>query len=283
MFSSELKEHFEKILQEEIIAVKPLSGGDINQVYQLITTVQSFAVKINSASRFPGMFRAESKGLQALWDSNTFVIPKVICFGELENSTFLILEYIDSKGKINNFWELFGRNLAMMHKKNQPYFGFEEDNYIGSLPQYNKSCDSASEFYITQRLEPQFRLAIQKGYSFSNLELFYTVVEDEIPVEKSSLLHGDLWSGNYMVTQNGMPCLIDPAVAYAPREMDIAMMHLFGGFDSTVFNSYTETFPLLENWKDRIPIWQLYYLLVHLNLFGGSYYQKVQNTMNTFS
>ncbi len=282
MFSPELKKHLQKILSEKIVAIKPLSGGDINEVYQVVTSVQSVVIKINSASKFPGMFRAESKGLECLLDTSTFVVPKVIYSGVLEDVAFLILEYINSKNKTDNFWELFGSNLAMMHKKDQPYFGFEEDNYIGSLPQYNARCNSASEFYITQRLEPQFRRAIQNGFSFSNLDSFYVIVEDEIPVEKPSLLHGDLWSGNYLVTQNGMPCLIDPAVAYGPREMDIAMMHLFGGFDADVFNSYNEIFSLTENWKARLSIWQLYYLLVHLNIFGSSYYQNVLNVMKIY-
>ncbi|MEW7290836.1 fructosamine kinase family protein [Aquimarina sp. 2304DJ70-9] len=279
MFSSELIEHLEKILSEKIISTKPISGGDINQVYQVITSGQKVIVKINSASRFPGMFKAEAKGLQCLLHSNTFVIPKVIGFGELGDIAFLILEYINSKRQINNFWEIFGRKLVVLHKKSQPDFGFEEDNYIGSLPQYNTMCDSASEFYVYQRLEPQFRLAKQNGFSFSNLDLFYATIEAEIPIEKPSLVHGDLWSGNFIIDKDGMPCLIDPAVAYAPREMDIAMMYLFGGFDYRLFDSYHEIFPLAANWKDRLPIWQLYYLLVHLNLFGSSYYQRVKNTI----
>ncbi len=283
MFSPELKEHLEKILSEKIIATKPISGGDINQVYVLTLSRQKVIVKINSASRFPGMFEAEAKGLQYLLHSNTFVIPKVIGFGELEDIAFLILEYIDSKRQVNNFWEIFGRKLAILHQKNQPYFGFEQDNYIGSLPQYNTMCDSVSEFYIAYRLEPQFRLAKQNGFSFPNLDTFYETIEAKIPNEKPSLVHGDLWSGNFMIDKNGMPCLIDPAVAYAPREMDIAMMHLFGGFDSLLFDSYNEIFPLTANWKNRLPIWQLYYLLVHLNLFGSSYYQRVKNTIKTQS
>ena len=111
----------------------------------------------------------------------------------------------------------------------------------------------------------------------------YSQISEEIPDEAPSLIHGDLWNGNYMVSNKGEPTLIDPAVAYAPREMDIAMMHLFGGFPQDVYSIYNEQFPLVENWKDRISLWQLYYLLVHLNLFGSSYLSQVKGIIKRYS
>ena len=160
--------------------------------------------------------------------------------------------------------------------------GLEKDNFIGSLPQYNYHCRSAADFYIEQRLQPQFTMAGQRGFVFDNLNACYRNMRDEIPNEASSLIHGDLWGGNFMVNEQGLPCLIDPAVAYASREQDIAMMHLFGGFDTQLFEIYNEEFPLQQGWKDRLPLFQLYYLLVHLNLFGDSYYQSVKRIVDKY-
>ncbi|WP_103072380.1 fructosamine kinase family protein [Aquimarina sediminis] len=282
MLSKKLLFHLEELLSESIVSSVPLSGGDINEVYLLQTHQRKLVVKLNSISKFPGMFEAEAKGLQILKKTTTFTVPEIILVGAFYDTAFLILEYIASDHKSDDFWSVFGKKLAMLHQNSSSIFGFEKDNYIGSLPQYNSTCDSAYEFYITQRLQPQFRLAKQNGFTFSDLDTFYQVIQNEIPEEKPSLIHGDLWSGNYMIDKNGFPCLIDPAVAYAPREMDIGMMHLFGGFDSTLFQVYNENFPLADNWKERLPIWQLYYLLVHLNLFGSSYYNRVKEIVESY-
>ncbi|OED44452.1 fructosamine kinase [Flavobacteriaceae bacterium (ex Bugula neritina AB1)] len=274
--------YLEKVLSEKIISITLLSGGDINEVYVLKTATRKVVLKLNSASTFPDMFKAEAYGLQCLRRSNTFTIPEVLAFDQYQDITFLMLEYIEDGVQVKDFWSFFGKQLAGLHRTSTTYFGLDSDNYIGSLTQYNSKCETASEFYITQRLEPQFKLAIEQGVSFPDLDHFYTVIENEIPKEPSSLIHGDLWSGNFMKDVRGMPCLIDPAIAYAPRELDIGMMHLFGGFDSTLFYSYNEVFPLYDNWKERLPIWQLYYLLVHLNLFGGAYCQEVNRIIKKY-
>ncbi len=283
MLSSVTIDYFEKLLSEKIITTRPLSGGDINATYVLQTNHRKVVVKTNSASKFPGMFEAEAVGLKTLKESNTFVIPKVLNVGVFNAIAFLVLEYIDTTKPIENFWEIFGRQLATLHQNSQDQFGFDTDNYIGSLPQCNKMKDSSAEFYITRRLEPQLMWASKNGFSFSGLDIFYKNIAAQIPNEPSSLVHGDLWSGNFMIDKHGMPCLIDPAVAYASREMDIAMMHLFGGFDPKLFGAYQEVFPLQDNWKDRLSVFQLYYLLVHLNLFGSSYYPEVKNIIEKYS
>ncbi|WP_103867378.1 fructosamine kinase family protein [Aquimarina sp. I32.4] len=213
---------------------------------------------------------------------SAFTIPKIIYCDNFEDIAFLMLTYIDSGKKNDDFWEMFGEKLALLHQQKQSCFGFENDNYIGSLFQQNQLCDSPYKFYTTQRLQPQFELAQQKGYVFSELNVFYKNIEDEIPNEQPSLIHGDLWSGNFMIDKKGTPCLIDPAVSYAPREMDIAMMHLFGGFDSQLFDVYDEIFPFIDGWKNRLSLWQLYYLLVHLNLFGDSYYNQVKTIVKSY-
>lgn len=283
MFSDNFIQYIENLLNEEVKQKKSLAGGDINQVFFLETGTRKLVLKLNSLSDFPKMFEAETNGLQELEKADIFRIPNVIQHGHYEDTAFLLLEYIQSAKPVKNFWMNFGKQLALLHQKSRPFFGFESDNYIGSLPQYNVNCDSAVEFYITQRLHPQFSLASKKGFSFQNLDAFYNNIEKEIPKEGSSLIHGDLWNGNYIVDSDGNPCLIDPAVSYAPREMDIAMMHLFGGFDSRLFQAYEDIFPFQPNWKKRMPLWQLYYLLVHLNIFGSSYYDRVQQILKVYT
>ncbi|SEL15414.1 hypothetical protein SAMN04487910_1879 [Aquimarina amphilecti] len=283
MLSKEFIRHLENLLSEGIFSVKPLSGGDINEVFLLTTNNGELVVKLNSASRFPGMFEKEARGLQELGKANVFKIPKVLHFGNDTDLSFLLLEYIKPRNQSANFWSVFGEQLAILHQRSKPYFGLDIDNYIGSLPQYNGKYSSVLEFYINQRLQPQFDIALRKGFVFQNIERFYKNIESEIPEEESGLIHGDLWNGNFIVDNKGLPCLIDPAVAYGPREMDIAMMHLFGGFDQELFLVYNEIFPLTKGWKGRIEIWQLYYLLVHLNLFGASYLPKIQLILEKYS
>jgi len=230
------------------------------------------------------MFEKETKGLHLLAKTQTFKIPQTITQGENDHHTYLLLEYISPGETSNHFWENFGKKLAQLHQNTATSFGLDHDNYIGSLMQYNV-CDiqNAAQFYIEKRLEPQIALATEKGFTFTNMSSFYKNCANEIPDEKPALIHGDLWNGNYLVDKNGNPCLIDPAVSFASREMDLAMMHLFGGFPERVFDVYTENFPLTHNRKNRLDLWQLYYLLVHLNLFGSGYYNQVNNIIKKYS
>jgi len=266
----------------DLIATEALFGGDINKVYRLETVEGEFVVKCNDAQAFPGMFEAEHKGLTMLRETKSFIVPKVITHNELDDTAYLLMEYLPSGNTTDGFWRSFGENLAQLHKTTNSTYGLDHDNYIGSLPQYNGAYNSAAEFYILQRLEPQFRLAEDNGYFFSRLEAFYTIISEEIPEEPSALVHGDLWNGNYMVSSSGSPILIDPAVAFAPREMDLAMMQLFGGFPAEVFEIYNEHFPLEYDWEDRVSLWQLYYLLVHLNLFGAGYLRQVEAVLRKY-
>ncbi len=209
-----------------------------------------------------------------LSNKSSFAIPEVIEVGAFDSQNYILLSFIDSTSPKQNFWTDSAEKLAQLHKVTAPSFGLDQDNFIGSLPQYNSQQETAASFYIEQRLVPQFELAQRKGFPFQNLNAFYENIQNVIPEEPSSLVHGDLWSGNFLVYENGLPALIDPAVAYASREMDIAMMHMFGGFRQEVFDIYHEIFPMQQGWESRIDVWQLYYVLVHVNLFGGSYYAQ---------
>lgn len=284
------KNESQKIIDEvaflegfQVSGVSSLAGGSINEVFLLKTNAGKKVLKLNEASKFPGMFQAEKEGLETLRDSQTIDVPEVFTYGISGEHAYLLLEYKPEGNPPREFWHIFSRNLAALHKNTTPNFGFSSSNYIGSLRQYNERSGSASEFYISQRLEPQLKLALEKGFSFGNLESVFKNIAEAIPKEAPALIHGDLWSGNYLVTQKGQPCLIDPAVCFAPREMDLAMMKLFGGFPEVIFLEYNEIFPLEPGFENRIPLWQLYYLLVHLNIFGSSYFSSVKNIFTAYS
>jgi len=230
------------------------------------------------------MFEREAEGLESLRKTNSFKIPEVIGFSSIDSWGYLLLEWLPPEPTNLNFWEKFAQNLARLHQTHSSGFGWKTDNYIGSLIQLNcPIVEDAREFYVEKRLKPQLKLAGEKGFTFKNLSLFYKNIQDEIPPEKASLIHGDLWSGNFLCTAGNTPALIDPATAFAPREMDIAMMKLFGGFPNWVFEKYNSLFPLEKAWEKRIEIWQLYYLLVHLNLFGSSYYFRVKEIISRYT
>ena len=267
--------------------VQFVGGGSINQAAKLDYGKASYFVKWNSASRFPRMFELEANGLQALSEPGVIRVPKVLATGDAESDAFLVLEHIESGPKSADFWQTFGVQLANLHKQSHKLFGFKEDNYIGSLFQSNSQLRSWSDFYVINRLDAQLEMAFNDGKfhtsvsrSFNKL---YKQIESIIPEEQPALIHGDLWSGNYLVGPEGEPVLIDPAVYYGHREMDLGMMHLFGGFSSELFEAYDKAFPLAEGWRERIPIHQLYPLLVHVNLFGGGYVNQVENILRRFT
>ncbi|MEJ2596144.1 MAG: fructosamine kinase family protein, partial [bacterium] len=185
-----------------------------------------------------------------------------------------------------DFWEEFARLLAELHKNTQPYFGLDHDNYIGSLVQSNFRHDAWTDFYREQRLEPQLRLAREAGHFNRNVtrafDRFYHRIERIFPAEPPALLHGDLWSGNFMVNENGSAVIIDPAIYYGHREMDLGMSMLFGGFDRRFYSAYDQHFPLEPGWQERMDYCNLYPLLVHVNLFGGGYVQQVEQIIRRF-
>jgi len=246
-----------------------LTGGCINNAVKLNTDKGVFFVKWNTNAK-ANMFQSEYRGLKVLKDTNTICIPNVLCF----NEEFLILEFIDASTPDSVFWENFGRKLALMHQQTHPKFGLEFDNYIGSLQQSNEQNKNWDDFFIQKRLQVQLSIGDFTANILSDFDKLFQKIPNIFPVEKTALLHGDLWSGNFLVKDGDTPILIDPAIYYGNREMDIAMSKLFGGFNSDFYFAYNESYPLENGWEERIQICNLYPLLVHVNLFGGGIYQS---------
>jgi protein-ribulosamine 3-kinase len=279
-----ISEHLE--IQISHIKNCSLSGGCINNGFEFVTSAGSFFVKTNSADRYPGMFYAEAKGLQLLTTSNALKIPWVIASGEFENTSYLVLEFIHSASKKTNYWKDFAQKLAQLHKNTAPIFGLDHDNYIGSLPQSNRQTQKWTEFFVAQRLEPLVTKAVASGLLDSQtaqrFDRLFSKLDQLIPEEKPALLHGDLWSGNVMTDEHGEVCLIDPAVYYGHREIDLAFSTLFGAFSAEFYEAYNEAFPLEKGSKQRIDLFNLYPLLVHLLLFGRIYSSAIIRTLEDF-
>lgn len=263
-----------------------LSGGSINNAFLLETNTGNYFMKYNLATAYPGMFEQEARGLQLLAEANEVRVPAVIGSGEAGNYSFLVLEYLDSATKKRDFWEVFGQRLAALHKHSTDNYGLDHDNYIGSLKQYNDKRQSWVEFFREERLGVQIEMAGKSGLMPAHIrkafERLFLQLEDIFPVEPASLIHGDLWSGNYMVDEKGDACIIDPAVYYGFREMDIGMSRLFGVFGGDFYEAYNEAWPMAPGWRDRIEICNLYPLMVHVNLFGAGYLGSVEGILRQF-
>jgi len=262
------------------------SGGCINQGGRLKTNVGDYFLKWNSAGKFPAMFEVEARGLRLLRAAKAMTIPAVVGFGSDNTNQFLVLAFIEQGAASKQSWETLGRQLSILHKVTNDFYGLEHNNYIGSLGQFNEQHASWHRFFIERRLGIQLKLAVDSGLIeagfIKDFESFYTKLPSLIPEEKPSLLHGDLWSGNIIFNESGEPCLIDPAVYYGHREADLAMTRLFETFDSEFYSSYEESFPLLPGHAGRADIYNLYPLLVHLNLFGSTYRGRITSILKKF-
>lgn len=262
-----------------------ISGSGPNQTARLKTNKGSYFVKTNR-NKDASIFELEEQGLNLLRKNTSLNVPAVLASGTFEEDNFLLMEWIHSGTRQKGFFEDLGMGIAELHSATRPNFGLEKDNYISVLPQSNQSANAWPDFYIHQRLAPQLKLAFDKGMVgrdfLMRFDRLAVVFHEIFPSEQPALLHGDLWSGNFMSDQNGNPVLIDPAVYYGNREMDLAFSHLFGGFDAHFYRAYEETFPLEAGFSERMPLYQLYPLLVHLNLFGKSYLSSIDQILNRF-
>ena len=270
-----------------IQSIKTIGGGSISNSLGLRTNHGSFFLKMNNSKHAPVMFESELDGLEVLAKSSNFMIPKVFGSIELSGTSYLLMELIESGSRHNEFWDKLGKSLAGLHRNRAEQFGHYRSNFIGSLPQLNNYIDTWSEFFISQRLNPMLALARNEQLvdrSFvKRFDQAMPALVNEMPIEPASLIHGDLWSGNLMVDNAGNPTLIDPAVYYGHREMDLAFSHMFGGFSVEFYESYDNAYPLEPGFETRIAIYNLYPQLVHLNLFGMSYFESIDRTISRFT
>jgi fructosamine-3-kinase len=268
-----------------ITGIQPVSGGCINSAYLLLSDNNSFFIKLNQAHLI-AMFEAEFAGLEELAQSNAIKVPVPILSGVFSDTAFLVLEsFILTSGNRQSD-EKLGQQLAALHQIKQPFFGWHLNNTIGSTEQVNTSTDDWPTFWRDRRLNFQLSFAEKNGYSTrliqsgkklsNSLHCFFN---SHTP--HPSLLHGDLWSGNASMTEQGDPIIYDPACYYGDRETDIAMTELFGGFSANFYAAYDESYPLHSGYSIRKTLYNLYHILNHLNLFGASYQQQAQNMIDS--
>lgn len=267
----------EQRLSEKIVSKISIGGGCIANAC-IITTESGNKYFVKSYGSNKKILRNEANGLKELAKAEAIRVPEVIILDD----DFLLLEFIEQGRKSKTFSAVFGCQYAQMHKYKGEKFGFFEDNFIGSNPQKNlPESDNWIEFFWQNRLLYQYKLAEHNHFvdaefktSFQKLEQAFSSIVSGTE-EPPTVLHGDLWGGNYMVDSSGSAVLIDPAVYYGHREADLAMTKMFGGFDSNFYHAYNEEFPLIEDWQYRIDLYMLYHVLNHLNLFGSGYYSQV--------
>ena len=231
----------------------------------------------------PNFFESESEGLAYLSQISNVRTPKVFAYGK----SFLVLEYIRPNQHVPDFWEQLGQQLASIHEFTRDQYGFVNDNYCGRTHQVNTLTESGSEFFAKYRLLNLAEKAFDGGLlaigDLQAIESLCLRLDNIVPYQQPSLLHGDLWSGNVHVSEVGRPVLIDPAVYFGWAEIDIAMTKLFGGFDHRFYKAYTEARPLEQGWEGRLDLYNLYPLLNHLLLFGQGYLPKVRHVLSTYS
>ena len=282
------------------VKIHPVGGGCISDA-QIALFADGSGAFVKRRQGFPGMFECEATGLRALAATGAIRVPEVLAV----SGDSLVLEWIQPAPKGRYFFESFGRSFAALHTHRGPACGFSQDNFIGSTPQINtptgrdwfvasEAPDPVGngldwpEFFLERRLRFQVRLAADRGYGH-DLERLLDRSETRIvellaaAVEPPSLLHGDLWGGNFIVDERGEACLIDPAVYYGHREADLAMTRLFGGFSPAFYAAYDEAAPLADGHAERLPMYQLYHLLNHLNLFGGGYYAQSERILRRYA
>lgn len=276
-----------KQLNLGIETIVPIKGGDINDAFRIESFNKKYFLKVNSATNFPNLFIKEARALNTIKETKTFPIPKVLNLGEVgKDFQYLLLEWIEPSTPTVVNWEKLGRNLAKLHQNTNNQFGWSEDNYIGIVLQPNKFENNWNDFYAQNRILPMTKLLKNKqlitSKQIKSAENLCKQFDSIFPKEKPALIHGDFWNGNIISGEKGEFNLIDPAIYYGNREMDIAMAKLFGGFDDTFFDAYQEINPLEPGYEERLPVTQLFPLLIHAYLFEGYYVKDVQTILKKF-
>jgi len=270
------------------ISLHATGGGSVNEAYRVrINGRMNYFLKINASSPYNDFFEKEKLGLEYLKKQNTIRLPGVIALYTERNFQLLLLEWVEQSVPSANFWTVFGEQLAALHQISATQFGFETNNYMGALYQSNSFSNHWTDFFIENRLKPQLKIAVEKKL-LENKQVFlfeklYNKLDGIFDQEKPALLHGDLWSGNYLCDENGRPVLIDPAIYYGHRNVDLAMTTLFGRFDPVFYEAYNYHYPLPNNYREQWDICNLYPLLIHLNLFGRTYLSQIDSILKNYA
>lgn len=262
----------------------PLGGGCINEAVCLRDGASRYFVKLNRADLAP-MFQAEAEGLAAIRATGALRVPVPVCTGVAETHSWLVLEFMTLGRTERGRDRRLGAALAAMHRTSDRVFGWHRDNTIGPTPQVNDRSEEWVEFWSRNRLGYQLRLAARNGWNGSLaaggerlLAALPALLAGHRPM--ASLVHGDLWAGNAACDENGLPVVFDPAVYYGDRETDLAMTELFGGFGRDFYAAYNETWPVDSGYPVRRDLYNLYHILNHLNLFGGTYLARASSLID---
>ena len=273
---AELRAQISAALGCAVASVRRLTGGNICDAWRVTLSDGADVFVKTRPGAPPKMFAAEAAGLRWLADRGPLPTPAVLAV----SASFLALEYVPPGGQPVDA-EALGVGLAALHRNAQPAFGLDRPNFLGHLPLQNAPSHDLIAFYRDQRLRPLIARAEPPPGMRRRLSLLLAQLEARVgPPEPPAPLHGDLWSGNLLVGAGGQPWLIDPAVFAGHRELDLAMMRLFGGFPSRAFEAYGAAYPLAPGWEDRLPLWQLYYLLAHVCLHGGGWWPSVSEALD---
>lgn len=249
---------------------RPVGGGCISQAFVVSDDQRTYFVKLNDAAKL-AMFEAEAGGLNEIHQTTTIRVPRPICWGIGDSRSYLVLEWLELERGSAQTWQVMGQKLAAMHQVTRDRFGWHQHNTIGATPQINPWTQNWAEFFAEHRIGFQLKLAQRGGHFRDQDRLLAAILQLLSHQPQPSLVHGDLWSGNAAATQLGEPVILDPAVYFGDREVDLAMTELFGGFPSNFYQAYEQAFPLDPGYNRRKTLYNLYHILNHFNLFGGSY------------
>lgn len=281
-----ISQHLESItgISLQSPETRSIGGGCINQGYQLVfqNTQNCYFVKLNRSTQIQ-MFQAEAAGLEAIAATETILVPRPLCWGTTGNHAYLVLNWLDLGGNHWQGWQKMGRQLARLHHLSQSDrgFGWTQQNTIGSTVQTNDWCTDWPTFWRDRRIVYQLQLGRRNGGHFPRGDDLLAAIPDLLldHAPKPALVHGDLWSGNAAITQTGEPVIFDPAPYYGDREVDLAMTELFGAFPTAFYQGYEQEWPLPTGHQQRKELYNLYHLLNHFNLFGGSYESSANRTI----